>query len=276
MKKILVPCDFSAPSLQAYKLAAELARAHKGVVYLINVVELPVLSNTIFSPVRAYELSYLRKLKEKAARNFEKMKKKWGGRVSGELLVVQGPVAATIQRFAERKKIDLIVMGTHGTSGIREYAVGSNTEKIVRTSKVPVIVVKTAPRKASFEDIIMPTDLQPDHRKLIASVKALQKNFKARLHLLYVNTPVNFTRDVLTLRRLEEFARQHHLKNYTVNIFNDRDEEDGIIHFSTRFKSKIIAMGTHGRRGLGHLLAGSIAEDVVNHVNCPIWTCSEK
>lgn len=71
---------------------------------------------------------------------------------------------------------------------------------------------------------------------------------------------------------LEKFAKRFMLKNYTLNIFGDFAEEDGIINFSKNVKADMVVMRTHGRKGLAHLGAGSIAEDVVNHIECPIWT----
>ena len=56
----------------------------------------------------------------------------------------------------------------------------------------------------------------------------------------------------------------HELENYTVNIYNDVVEEDGIIYFARDIDADMIALSTHGRSGLMHLLSGSIAEDVVN------------
>jgi hypothetical protein len=75
---------------------------------------------------------------------------------------------------------------------------------------------------------------------------------------------------------MEEFAKHFKLSNYTINLRNDAYETDGIISFASEVKADMIAMATHGRRGLLHLLTGSVAEDVVNHVDCLIWTCSLK
>jgi hypothetical protein len=71
---------------------------------------------------------------------------------------------------------------------------------------------------------------------------------------------------------MEEFARHYALSNYTLNTRNDFSEQDGIINFAHEIKADMITMGTHGRRGLAHLFMGSVTEDVVNHVDCPIWT----
>jgi nucleotide-binding universal stress UspA family protein len=107
-------------------------------------------------------------------------------------------------------------------------------------------------------------------------VKALQSFLKARLHIVYINVPSNFISDHYTEKHLLEFARQNAFKNCSIHIYNDIDEESGIINFSSKFKNKIIAMSTHGRKGINHLMSGSIAEDVVNHIDCPIWTLAEK
>ncbi len=276
MKRILVPCDFSPPSIQAFKFAAEIALAGKGEVFLLHIVEVPVLHNSLLVPVKAYENRFLKELKGKANRNFVKMKDQVDKKVKAQLFVEQGTVAAVVNKFVNKKRIDVVIMGTHGTSGFREFSIGSNAEKIVRSSKVPVIAVKKAPRSASFKNIIFPTNVDTVQKQLADSLKALQSFFKAKLHVLFVNTPLNFTRNLVTEKHLNEFAKRYRMKNYTINIYSDISEEDGIINFSTRFKSRIIAMSTHGRKGFGHLLSGSIAEDVVNHVDCPIWTLTEK
>ena len=276
MKKILVPCDFSSTAIQAFRFACEIATVSKGEVFLLNVIELPSMHNSLLVPIQAYENTFLKEVKSKAHRNFEKMKEKWGKKVNVNFFVEHGSVTEGIERFVSKKRVDLVVMGTHGSSGIKEYTVGSNAEKIVRFTKVPVIAIKKAVSASSLKNIVFPTNLKAVNKDLLNSVKALQSFFKARLHILYVNVPSNFIPDHLTENRLIEFAKQNEFKNCSIHIYNDIDEESGIINFSAKFKNKIIAMSTHGRRGINHLMNGSIAEDVVNHSDCPIWTRSEK
>ena len=107
-------------------------------------------------------------------------------------------------------------------------------------------------------------------------VKGLQAFFKAHLYLVWINTPVNFTSDTETIKRLESFAQRYMLKDYSLHVFNHRDEEAGIFEFTNKVKGDIIAMATHGRRGISHLLNGSLAEDVVNHTRGLVWTYSLK
>jgi nucleotide-binding universal stress UspA family protein len=277
MKKILVPCDFSKPAINAFRFALDIAAQSKGTVYLLNIIELPVLHDTALMPVLNFEADLLEELKEKAEKSFSKLIVKYateGAKVTGE--VVFGSVSMQIIEFTNAKKIDLVVMGSHGASGIRELFIGSNAEKIVRNSLAPVLVVKDY-SKRSISSIVFPNTLDTEHQEaLTMKVKGLQAFFKAHLYIVWINTPVNFASDTETLKRLEAFAQRYMLKDYSLHVFNHRDEEGGIFEFTNKVKGDIIAMATHGRKGISHLLNGSLAEDVVNHTRGLVWTYSLK
>lgn len=273
MKKILVPCDFSDSAVQAFKFAAEIARGNNGEVILLNVVEIPVVHDSVMMPALTYEETYLKEMKDRADKDFAKMKSKWakdGPKVTTQ--VQYGATTPTISRFVEENKISLVVMGTKGASGLKEFFVGSNTEKIVRWCPVPVISIKNATKASSIKNIVFPSTLHKDEEELTMKIKVMQDFFKATLHILYINTPANFRADVVNRKMLSEFAKRFMLKNFTLNVYNDLSEEAGVANFTKEIKGDMIAMATHGRKGLSHLMSGSIAEDVVNHIECPIWT----
>ncbi|MBS1556666.1 MAG: universal stress protein [Bacteroidetes bacterium] len=273
MKRILVPCDFSDPAVQAFKFAVELALKSRGEIYLLNVVEVPVMHETVLMPTLYFEQSLMNEMKEAAGKKFQKMKDKWAGEgVTVSTYVEFGSIITTIRQFIDEKKIDLVVMGTHGATGAREFLIGSNTEKIVRTSSVPVIAIKKSTKLSNIKSIVFPNDLSLENEHLTLKVKELQNFFKATLHIVYINSPAFFQRDVETKVKLKDFAKRFMLKDYTLNVFNDVDQENGVNNFTKEVKGDLIAMATHGRRGISHLVSGSIAEDVVNHVDCPIWT----
>lgn len=277
MKKILVPCDFSKPATNAFRFALDIAAQSKGSIYLLNVIELPVLHDTVMMPVLNFEAELLKELKDKAEKSFAKIISKYATdnvKVVGEVLF--GSVSTQISDFTKSEKIDLVIMGSHGASGIREFIIGSNAEKIVRNSLVPVLVVKDY-SKGSIKNIVFPNTLDTEHQEaLTMKVKGLQAFFKAHLHIVWINTPLNFTSDTETFKRLEAFAKRFMLRDYSLHVFNHRDEEAGILEFTGRVKGDIIAMATHGRKGVSHLLNGSLAEDVVNHTRGLVWTYSLK
>jgi nucleotide-binding universal stress UspA family protein len=277
MKKILVPCDFSKPAVNAFRFALDVAAQSKGVIHLINVVELPVLHDTMLMPVLNFEEQFIKELKEKADKSFSKLITKYNTEgVKVETAVVLGSVYVSTIDFIEKHNIDLVVMGSHGASGIREFLMGSNAEKIVRNSTAPVLVLKDY-RKGPIKNIIFPNTLETEHQEeLTMKVKALQAFFKAHLNIVWINTPVNFVSDSTTTQRLESFAKRFMLKDYSIHVFNHRDEETGILEFADATKGDLIAMATHGRKGIAHLLNGSLAEDVANHTKRPVWTYSLK
>jgi len=278
MKRILVPCDFSEPAQQAYKFALALASAHQAEVVVMKAIDLPIMYESTFG-VQPYMLDtkLLKELEDDAKNKYEKMKSLHGkGDARVNFHVAFGPISLSVQQEIEDKKIDLVVMGTHGVSGWKEYLIGSNAEKIVRFSPVPVMIIRKAPDILSIKNIVFPTTLDLKQVEFVSEVKALQDFLGAALHILYVNTPVDFRRDPEIKKELEAYANHYQLNNYTLNIRNDAYEMDGIISFAHDTGADMIAMATHGRRGLLHLLSGSIAEDVVNHTDCPIWTCSLK
>jgi hypothetical protein len=82
-----------------------------------------------------------------------------------------GGATPTIRDFIKAQKVDLIVMGTHGASGLKEFFVGSNTEKIVRTSDVPVISIKGSVKYSSIKNIVFPNTLDMDQEELTLKVK---------------------------------------------------------------------------------------------------------
>lgn len=275
MKKILVPYDFSKPALNAYKFALDVAERSKGVVSLVHVIELPVMHDTILMPVLSFEEQLLKELNEKASTQFNKVlekHKREGVKVSWQ--VEFGPISKKLLEIINNESFDLVIMGSHGASGFREYFIGSNAEKIIRKSPVPVLVTKDYPRNA-IKNIVFPNAPDTENQtELVTKVKALQKFFQAHLHLVWINTPLNFTSDIETRQRLENFAKQFSLKDYSVNIFNYPNREEGIIEFTQFVGGDIIAMGTHGRKGITHLLNGSVAEDVANHTTSLVWTYS--
>jgi nucleotide-binding universal stress UspA family protein len=273
MKRILVPCDFSDPAVQAFKFAIEIALKSRGEIFLLNVVEVPVMHETVLMPTLYFEQSLMNEMKATADKKFQKMKDKWGSEgITVSTHVEFGVIITSIRQFIEEKKIDLVVMGTHGASGAREFLIGSNTEKIVRTSLVPVMAIKKSTKLSNVKNIVFPNDLDLENEHLTLKVKELQNFFKATLHILYINSPAFFQRDVDTKMRLKDFAKRFMLKDYTLNVYNDVDQENGINNFTREVKGDLIALATHGRRGISHLVSGSIAEDIVNHVDCPIWT----
>lgn len=277
MKKILVPCDFSVTAKEAYTFALNLAGIADAEIVVLNVIDFPIMYEAPYAQVAYVDPNVIEKIEKEARKNYESMKAGHARKEKVKLQLVHGAVTTGILNAIEEWDVDLVVMGTNGsTKGLEEYFIGSNTEKIVRFSPVPVFAIRRAVSVDRIQNIVVPTDLALNQTNLIAHIKELQVWFNARLHILLVNTPSNLKKTSDRMAELTDFAKKYDLVNYTLNLRDDFSEDVAIIEFSKEIKADMIAMGTHGRRGLSHLFMGSIAEDVVNHGSCPIWTFSTR
>jgi nucleotide-binding universal stress UspA family protein len=274
MKKILVPCDFSKPAISAFRFAVDIASKNEGEIILLHVIELLETHGTPFTPaISSEEKAYLKEAKDQAEKSFNKLIAEWakdGPRVSGQ--IQYGMAATAITNFVKEKKADLIVMGTKGVAiGLKEIVIGSTTERIIRASTVPVLVIKKY-TKNSIKNIVLASSLLEDEEELAKEVNALQNLFGATLHIVYINTPSQFLPDGETRQRLNAFARRYMFKDYTTTVYNDLAPESGVINFAKGMKADVVAIATHGRKGFAHILNDSVAQIVGYHIECPILT----
>jgi nucleotide-binding universal stress UspA family protein len=276
MKYILVPCDFSKEAIEAYKFALEIAPIASLKVKVIYTINLPVVAAGFDVQPYTYGLSLQNELKEDAQKNFDKLKKTSDSPAIVTFEVVFDSITGAVRSLVGKGDVEMVLMGTKGSSGMDEVLFGSNTERVVRFSSVPVMAVRTAPRVSSIKRIVFPNRLGLDQTGLIKRVIDLQKFFSADLYVVWVNTPSDFRPDTEIIGLMKEFAHHYKLDNYTLEIRNDMEESAGILNYCHQLGADMIAMGTSGRRGVAHLFEGSIAEDVMNHVQCPIWTFSTR
>ena len=172
----------------------------------------------------------------------------------------------------EEYQINMIIMGSHGTSGLQELFVGSIAEKVVRVSNVPVMVIKKDHDDFDVEDFVFASDFKKESKRTYLQAIELAKLFDSKLHLLMVNTPNQFMTTSDAKSRILEFVKGTQFENYTVSIYNDKSIEAGILNFSKEIDADLIGISTHGRQGLLHFFNGSIGEDLVNHAKRPVVT----
>jgi nucleotide-binding universal stress UspA family protein len=280
MKKILVPTDFSKPAQIAVEVAADIARKANAELILLNVVEEAVGSSfniegeiETSSSANWEDKIFTMKLIERAKKQMAKLTEDprlSGVKVRQELRM--GTPFHGMRTIITERKVDLVVMGTAGHSKLEEMIIGTNTEKVVRHSHCPVLTVHKKPATSDFKNIVYATAMGKDEEVFSRVVRRTQQLYDSTVHLVRVNTPGNFQRDHVVKKYMQDFAKKLQLKNYTINVFNDLTEEEGIIYFSESINADLIAMATHGRTGFAHVLAGSIAEEVVSHSKRPVLT----
>lgn len=222
------------------------------------------------------QLFYM-ELIETRKKQFRELEEKYeGSKFSLTSKLVLGNVFKGITDAIHDQAPDLVIMGSKGVSGLEEVLIGSNTEKVVRNASCPVITIKADTPILKMKRVVFASDFREADDEVAKRIKRMQSLFHAEFYFVVINTPSNFETSRESIKRIRRFVDKYGFENVKAEIYNSLSEESGIIEFADDVQADMIAMTTHGRTGLLHLLTGSIAEDVVNHSKRPVWTYKTK
>lgn len=275
MKKILVPVDFSEYSEFALEVAASLAKKFDAEITVLHMLG---LSEALLSREEAAGLSeavYYMKLAQKRFETF--LDKPYLKDITISEFVQNYKVFSEINEVAKEQDADLIVMGSHGTSGgINDIFVGSNSEKVVRTSEIPVLVIKKPTPDFETGNVLFACDFKTESIRPYLNARALFNKLGSKMHFLYINLPnESFKSSDEIENRITEFLMKADGNTDAMKdivIRNDYSAESGIFKYGDKIGADIIAIPTHGRKGLAHFFYGSLGEDLVNHASIPVIT----
>ena len=291
LRSILVPLDGSSVAEQALPVAVAIAERGRCKIKLVLVHQ--PLSGV--EPGPAY--TKLELAMEKANRDYlRSVVARYRDRLGRALssAVLEGPVAATLARYARELSSDLLVMTTHGRGGIRRAWLGSVADQLIRTSEVPILVVRgheqdQAP-PVSLGEILVPLDGSPLAEAVLDPVTALARLWDAEISLVQVVSPVILTSDpvlpfpsgysdqIMTMRReaaqdyirdVAERLREAGVKASGVAVMGSGVAET-LLDLARPEHVGLIATATHGRGGVRRLVLGSVADKLVRAAQVPV------
>jgi nucleotide-binding universal stress UspA family protein len=298
IRNVLVPVDFSAPSLEAIAVALPLLKQFGAQLHLVHVFpsDYPLVAMAAM-PLIIPELETGRTVR----RQLKDLAKQYQIELGrGNIHAIKGQPFQEICELARKIDIDLIVLSTHGYTGLKHLALGSTAERVVRYSPCPVMVVRgdagarkaggngKAPREVlRFRKIIVPIDFSDCSLKGLAYAKALARQFRSTLVLLhsvqlnYFVTSDGYVRyDFPLLMQQAEKAARSQMRNLVTKtdwqgIKIETALEVGhpgqqICDRARDRHADLIVTSTHGLTGLKHIFIGSTAEYVVRHARCPV------
>ncbi len=287
-KVIMVPTDGSGFDREAIRVALKMAERSNAKVRLVRVLASDTFFGTTpeaeWSPMaaelgrseRATALSELYALAAECRSGFK---------VDITVDLHGGPVADVLQGYARRHDVDLIVMSTHGRSGISRLSLGSVTDSLIRHTTIPVLVVKPPTSYLNpqlgqaFKRIVVPLDGSALAEQILPRVLALGKLEEAEISLLQVLIPQSYSqKEILDtnlpwwdkdvslaqayLFRIASTLRRNGLI-VTTDIVIGENVAHAIGDFASRKKADLIAIATHGRGGLARMLRGSVADAIM-------------
>lgn len=272
MKKILVPTDFSPQAENALKVAAQLAKKHHGEIYLLHLLDLPL---DLIDPAqpRGGDLPEALFFMKLAHQRFDEvLKRDYLKDVKVHETVEFHGAFDGIMEISQKHDCDVIIMGSSGAEGIKEIFIGSNTEKVVRHSTIPVMVIKKEIPDFNVEKFVFATDLDTETIPKFKEAVEFAKELGTIVELVMINTASKFRTSTEIDERLEKYTEGIDDSDYHFSIYNDINVETGILNYGKKINADLIGISTHGRQGIAHFINGSLSEDLVNHAKRPIVT----
>lgn len=292
IRQILTTTDFSQESRTGVHYAIALAEKLKATVALLHVLEpLPTLAGMEAVPILTSDLE------SKANAELKTFAKRQGeSRFALTSLLRTGKAFHEITAAADERAADLIVMATHGYTGVSHVLLGSTAERVVRHASCPVLTVpvpnttkqirKTRPLKLTR--LLVPIDFSIISKDALPWAAFLAARFKAEMILLHVveKFPIDYllgpelmNQAITPLMKQAEVdlqAMAQSLSNSTgvkaSGVVRDGTPHKEICQMAKELRADLIVLTTHGYTGLKHVWLGSTAERVARHAICPVLT----
>jgi nucleotide-binding universal stress UspA family protein len=282
--KILCPVDFSAASNAALKLAARLAVANGSELVIAHAYQFPGIAAT--EPMMAGRAIQAQLETEKRALvEAGAQARKLGATRVTTTFLEGAPWHQLVELAAADRAFDLIVMGTHGRTGVKRLLIGSVAEKVVRHSPISVLVVRGNPDGPAFDHVLCPVELSDEAPRVIERAETFVGPNGTGLELLHaIELPLAASGDPLLTDFIADLDRRatYQLESYVSEVTARRKlairsevlvgnpEELVLAKLEEDRTFDLVAVGTHGRTGLKRLVLGSVAEKLVRHAPCSV------
>jgi len=291
ISRILVATDFSVCARRAVEYGLCIARAWSAHLDLLHVAE--VLRGLEFDE------SFADPLLESRRKEAERLLGDLGTRVKREGLGVdwhlrEGVPSEQIGQAALEQGADLVIVGTHGRTGLEHIMLGSTAERVIKLAPCPVLTVrvsriheeKDGETPPCIRHLLVPVDFSSPSLDALEYAIQLVDRFGARLTLLHVLEPIYHDLELGLGWIEQEVQKRAHWEaelDGLAQVVKERGlaagsvvlggiPSESIVTHARGQGCDLIVMGTHGRRGLTRLRYGSVAESVLRQAPCPVLT----
>ena len=272
IKKILVPTDYSETAGNALSQAIYMAKLNKAVIKLVHVVA-PLYVATPNSLVSMQDNLYVTIVNEASA-ELKKIAAKIEetNAIGVEYEVKVGNVSDEICAMAEKEKFDIIIMGTHGTSGVKEFFAGSNAYKVVNHSECPVLTIQKKLGKQNIKNIILPIRLEISSRQKVDYAVEIARLFDAIIFIIGFTDDTHKSKQFKVkqyVAQVENYLTKLNVKHKSTSIFTDNFTKE-ILAYAKKNKADLIVVMKKHDFSLDQVVKGVYSEQFVNHSAIPI------
>lgn len=269
MKCILIPTDFSESATHAAMIGIQLAKKLKAQISFLHLLSTPVDWTKLSLEKEKLYPETKNKIGETkdALLKLERRAEKEGVEANSMLLFNQG--IEDIECYIKKERHSLVIMGTHGEKGIKRL-MGSNTQKVLRHSPVPVLAIKFHDNLENLKKLGIASDFHEESRESFHKILELAKLLELETEIVFVNVPYNFMESNKIEKAMERFLEPHPDINLKTFVYNANNEERGIGMYIQAHKPDIIATITHKHSEFVKFFRPGITEKLINHFDIPV------
>ena len=264
MNKVVVGFDFSSGSAYAVDLAIDIANRWESDIRLVYVKE----KNEDEAPIRA-------EIERRNAGVAHLLKG-----IKLEYVLREGKPADELCAQALEDNAELLIVGTHGMSGIKKSLLGRNSYKTIEQSPVPVLIVREDFNfNKSLEKIVVPIDSSDDTRQKAAKAAMFAKTFDATIHLLglYTSTTPDIRRIVNNyVKFVERYFDKNEVKYITKYLEVEKNVTLTTLDYAKEVNADLITIMTEQESTLSNLLMGTFAQQMLTLSTIPVLTVRPK
>lgn len=262
--RILLPLDFSENSKKTFDFAIILAKKKNATITILHVIE----AIYDFAAQAAIVIDGMHRDAEKYIQGLIEDTKKEG--VQMDYLIKEGTVSIMTAKTAEEINADLIVLGTHGASGIEQKLFGSKSVEVVKNSVCPVLLVPSEAKIEHIEKVTLALEFAEHEEPFIEWVISLSKNWNLQLEFLHIQLQRNFKEELCVLG-LEAFVQ----KNYPeipvkLHTFYSEDLINGLEQYLSKNDDTILVMCHHHKNLWEQILTKSKSLQMAYHTHVPL------
>jgi len=272
--KLLVPTDFSETSEYALNASLLFAQKLDAEIHLLHCIELPKVSdlNPSHNAIMKNLDKLLYKEAEKKLNSFKHMLVDHN--IPCEFTILRNSYLDTVfdqELFADT---DLVLIGSHGTKGINEWFIGSNTQKVIRKINKKILIVKNELEDIDFKKVAYVTGLADNEKSDFKEFLNMMSQFKIEeLHILSIDTFLYFTEPTIVVQSaLNDYKQLAERYNVKTHFVRDYSVVAGVRHFVERNGIDLVAMSNSHRHPIKRIIRGSNVEIIVNQSEVPVLT----
>lgn len=275
VKNIFIPTDFSDCANYAVDAGLKYAQQFGATLHLYHWLEMPVNWSAMTAAERAQFPGIENYLTITTAR-FEEIVTA-NKNVTIIYSITGGKFDQVVKEYQREYPIDLIIMGSHGASGMNEFFLGSITQRAVRLVHCPVLILKSPLLNPDFNKVIYASKFNKEDLESFLQFKELVKHFVPEIHLVALQSIRFFTIPTIVYAdAMEEFARLAKPLTCVIHQNKKFNTDRELRRFSQEIEADLIAISNHDRQPVLRLIMGSMVEYLVNHATIPVLSIDYK